>query len=118
MVYDDINLLIELVESYQDTVNSTRELYIANISFQMNDTIKKLTPFPAVLFPLTFNSSIFGMNVLDLNHIWRFPLGFVLVMIIMVAAPTLCVFEGEAMDNGHGRPQLGQAGQADATLIS
>ncbi|OLC25633.1 MAG: hypothetical protein AUJ08_00765 [Thaumarchaeota archaeon 13_1_40CM_3_50_5] len=37
IVYDDINQIIELVESYQDTVNSTRELYIANVSLQMND---------------------------------------------------------------------------------
>src|SRR5207244_13029351 len=37
IVYDDINQLIDLVESYQETVNSTRELYIANVSLQMND---------------------------------------------------------------------------------
>ena len=45
IVYDDINQLIELVESYQDTVNSNRELYIVNVSFQMSDTVKTLTIF-------------------------------------------------------------------------
>jgi magnesium transporter len=46
-VYDDnINQLIELIESYQDTVNSNRELYIANVSLQqMSDTVKTLTIF-------------------------------------------------------------------------
>lgn len=86
IVYDDINQLIELVESYQDTVNSTRELYIANVSLLMNDTVKTLTVFSAVLLPLTFISSVFGMNGLDLNNIWRVPFGFVLVMILMAAA--------------------------------
>ena len=83
IVYDDINQLIELVESYQDTVNSTRELYIANVSLQMNDTIKTLTVFSAVLLPLTFISSVFGMNGLDLNNIWNMPFGFALVLVIM-----------------------------------
>lgn len=86
IVYDDINQLIELVESYQDTVNSTRELYIANVSLLMNDTVKTLTVFSAVLLPLTFISSVFGMNGLDLNNIWHVPFGFVLVMILMAAA--------------------------------
>lgn len=88
IVYDDINQLIELVESYQDTVNSTRELYIANVSLLMNDTIKTLTVFSAVLLPLTFISSVFGMNGLDLNNIWNMPFGFVLVLAIMAATAT------------------------------
>jgi magnesium transporter len=93
IVYDDINQLIELVESYQDTVNSTRELYIANVSLLMNDTVKTLTVFSAVLLPLTFISSIFGMNGLDLNNIWNMPSGFVVVTAIMtVAAITLILF--------------------------
>jgi magnesium transporter len=85
IVYDDINQLIELVESYQDTVNSTRELYIANVSLQMNDTIKTLTTFSAVLLPLTFISSIFGMNGLDLNNFWRMPPGFAILLGVMAA---------------------------------
>jgi len=85
IVYDDINQLIELVESYQDTVNSTRELYIANVSLQMNDTIKTLTIFSAVLLPLTFISSVFGMNGLDLNNIWRIPPGFGILLAVMTA---------------------------------
>ncbi|MEW6604157.1 MAG: CorA family divalent cation transporter [Thermoproteota archaeon] len=93
IVYDDINQLIELVESYQDTVNSTRELYIANVSLLMNDTVKTLTVFSAVLLPLTFISSVFGMNGLDLNNIWNVPFGFVVITGVMaVAAVALLLF--------------------------
>jgi magnesium transporter len=74
IVYDDINQLIELIESYQDTVNSNRELYIVNASVQMSDTVKTLTIFSAILLPLTFISSVYGMNGLDLNNIWSIPL--------------------------------------------
>ena len=40
IAYDDISQLIELVESFRDTINSTRDLYMANVSLQMNDTMK------------------------------------------------------------------------------
>lgn len=85
IVYDDINQLIQLVESYQETVNSTRELYVANVSLQMNDTVKTLTIFSAVLLPLTFISSLYGMNGLDLNHITSLPAGFLIVLVSMAA---------------------------------
>jgi magnesium transporter len=95
IVYDDINQLIELVESYQDTVNSTRELYVANVSLQMNDTVRTLTLFSAILLPLTFISSVYGMNGLDLNNISNVPLGFSIVVITMgvIAAGLFAFFK-------------------------
>jgi hypothetical protein len=80
IVYDDINQLIEMVESYRDTINSTRELYVANISLQMSDTMKTLTIFSAILLPLTFISSMYGMNGLDLQNFFDFPMGFAIVL--------------------------------------
>jgi magnesium transporter len=91
IVYDDINQLIELVESYRDTINSTRELYIANVSLQMSDTMKTLTIFSAILLPLTFISSMYGMNGLDLQNIFDFPIGFAIVLATM-GAISVCLF--------------------------
>jgi magnesium transporter len=85
IVYDDINQLIELVESYRDTINSTRELYVANVSLQMSDTMKTLTIFSAILLPLTFISSMYGMNGLDLQNVFDLPIGFALVLATMGA---------------------------------
>jgi magnesium transporter len=85
IVYDNISQLIELVESYRDTINSTRELYIANVSLQMSDTMKTLTIFSAILLPLTFISSIYGMNGLDLQNIFDFSIGFAIVLATMGA---------------------------------
>jgi hypothetical protein len=53
IAHDNINDVIELVESFRDTINSTRDLYLASISMQMNDTMRILTIFTAVLLPLT-----------------------------------------------------------------
>jgi magnesium transporter len=85
IVYDDINQLIEMVESYRDTINSTRELYIASVSLQMNDTMKTLTIFSAILLPLTFITGMYGMNGVDLEHISNLPPGFGLIVASMVA---------------------------------
>ncbi|HJU94876.1 MAG TPA: CorA family divalent cation transporter, partial [Nitrososphaera sp.] len=69
-----------MIESYRDTINSTRELYVANVSLQMSDTMKTLTIFSAILLPLTFISSLYGMNGLDLQNLFDFPMGFAIVL--------------------------------------
>jgi magnesium transporter len=84
MAYDSITQLIELVESYGDTINSVRDLYIANISLQMNDTMRVLTIFAAILLPLTLVTGIYGMNGLDLNNLGALPSGFFLILLTMV----------------------------------
>jgi len=67
--------LVELVESYRDTVNSVRDLYVANISLEMNDTMRTLTIFASILLPLTLVASRYGMNGLDLNSLRKVPIG-------------------------------------------
>lgn len=83
MAYDNISHLVELVESYRDTINSVRDLYIANISLEMNDTMRTLTIFASVLLPLTLVASIYGMNGLDLDSLAKIPSGFIVVLISM-----------------------------------
>jgi magnesium transporter len=83
IVYDDINQLIDLVESYRDTVNSVREIYSGSVSLQLNDTMRILTVFSSILLPLTFLTSIFGMQGFDLNNIHSIPPGFTILLIAM-----------------------------------
>jgi magnesium transporter len=83
IVYDDINQLIDLVESYRDTINSIREIYSGSVSLQLNDTMRVLTVFSSILLPLTFLTSIFGMQGFDLNNIHSIPQGFIILLIAM-----------------------------------
>ena len=93
VAYDEVNQLIDLIESLRDSINSTRDLYVANISLQLNDTMKTLTIFSSILLPLTFVASLYGMNGLDLNNIGAIPVGFALVIASMAAvAGALFVF--------------------------
>jgi len=84
MVYDDISQLIDFVESYEGTINSIRELYVAKVSLQINDTMKLLTIFTVILLPLTLIAGIYGMNGLDLNNLDELPSGFIIIVISMV----------------------------------
>lgn len=91
IVYDDINQLIDLIESYRDTINSTRDLYIANVSLQLNDTMRVLTIFSVILLPLTLITGIYGMNGFDLTTLNKIPSGFEIVSITMVTISLLLV---------------------------
>jgi len=62
IIYDNLNELLDLIESHKDTINSIRDLYIAYVSLQMNDTVKTLTIFSVILLPLTFITCFYGMN--------------------------------------------------------
>ena len=83
IIYDNINELHDLIESHKDTINSIRELYIAYVSLQMNDTIKTLTIFSVILLPLTFITGFYGMNGINLNNFFTVPSGLSLVLITM-----------------------------------
>ena len=75
MVYDDITQLIDFVESYEGTINSIRELYVAKVSLQINETMRVLTIFTAILLPLALIAGIYGMNGIDLENITQSTLG-------------------------------------------
>jgi magnesium transporter len=90
MVHDDITQLIDFVESYESTINSIRELYVAKVSLQINETMRILTIFTVVLLPLALIAGIYGMNGIDLKNITEIPLGFVVVLATM--AVTLIAF--------------------------
>jgi magnesium transporter len=82
MAYDNITQLLELVESYRDTINFVRDLYIANISLQMNDTMRILTIFAAILLPLTLVVGIYIMNGVD--FITKLPSGFIILLATLI----------------------------------
>ena len=83
--------LIDLVESYRDTINSVREIYSGSVSLQLNDTMRILTVFSSILLPLTFLTSIFGMQGFDLNNIQSIPQGFT-VLLIAMAVVSMALF--------------------------
>ena len=51
---------------------------------QLNDTMRILTIFTAILLPLTLIPGIYGMYALDLTNIVSIPTGFLIVVFMMI----------------------------------
>lgn len=62
-ILDKIEKLIETSGVIQDLVESLREANESMLTHSLNNTIKVLTVFSAIMLPLTFISGVFGMNV-------------------------------------------------------
>ena len=92
IVYDDINQLIELVQSYQDTINSTRETFSSSISLQTNDVMRVLTIFSTIILPLSLLISILSLQGFDLNNLNNLPKYFNLLVMLMVSITAISLF--------------------------
>jgi Mg2+ and Co2+ transporter CorA len=65
------NDLVELVESFHDTINSIPHVTcMASVSMQKNDTMRILTIFTAIPLPLTLIPSIYDMYA-RLDQYWE-----------------------------------------------
>lgn len=56
---------------------------------QMNETMRILTIFTAILLPLTLIPGIYGMYALDITNIVSVPTGFLIVVSMMIIMATL-----------------------------
>jgi magnesium transporter len=92
IVYDDINQLIEMIQSYQDTINSTRETFSSSISLQTNDVMRVLTIFSTIILPLSLLVSILSLQGFDLNNISTLPKYFYFLILVMISITAISLF--------------------------
>lgn len=94
IVYNDINHLIEMVHSYQDTIESSRDAFSNVISLQLNETVRLLTIFSAIILPSTLLTGILELEGFDLNNLAKIPNDFDILMLIilMITGTALLIF--------------------------
>jgi len=61
-VHDHIVRVTDLAESYRDLISGSLEAYLSVVSNRMNEIMKVLTIFSAIMLPLTFIAGVYGMN--------------------------------------------------------
>jgi magnesium transporter len=86
-VYDHSIQVMDTIESYRDLLTSMLDVYLSSISNRTNETMKVLTIIATIFIPLTFITSIFGMNfefMPELHWRWSYPL----VWLVMIAVTT------------------------------
>lgn len=90
-LYDSLNRVSELVDSYRDLLSGAADMYLSTVANRQGEVNKQLTMIATIFLPLTFLTGFFGQNFSFLtNHLlnseWSFVvfgLGLLLVSIIV-----------------------------------
>lgn len=88
--YDHAIHIIDLIETYRETLSSLQDLYLSNLSNRMNEVMRVLTVIATIFIPLTFVVGVYGMNFNTESSPWNMPelewhYGYPLVMGFMLA---------------------------------
>jgi magnesium transporter len=84
-VYDHSIQVIDTIESYRDLLTSMLDVYLSSISNRTNETMKVLTIIATIFIPLTFITSIFGMNfefMPELHWRWGYPIVWLVMLVV------------------------------------
>ncbi len=92
-VHDHIVRVTDLAESYRDLISGALEAYLSVVSNRLNEVMKVLTIFSAVMMPLTFIVGVYGMNFDRMPELrWEYGYFTVWGIMIMVAMGMLLLF--------------------------
>lgn len=77
--HDHVMQVVESLDTYRETLNSTMDIYLSQLSIKMNQVMKVLTIIATIFIPLTFIAGVYGMNfehMPELSKDWAYPEGF------------------------------------------
>jgi magnesium transporter len=93
-VYDHTVQVIDLVETYRELVTGMLDLYLSSLSNRMNMVMKVLTVIATLFIPLTFITSLYGMNFKYMPELeWRWGYTAVWLVILLVTLSMLAFFK-------------------------
>jgi len=92
-IYDHLVRVTDLAESYRDLISGSLEAYLSVVSNRLNEIMKVLTIFSAIMLPLTFIAGVYGMNFDNMPELHsRYGYYTVWVIMIVVAVGMLGLF--------------------------
>lgn len=92
-VYDHLIQTIDVIEGFRDVVSGMMDVYLSNINIKTNEIMKVLTIVSTIFVPLTFISSLYGMNfeyMPELHYKYGYPL--TLLLLVSIAGCMLLYF--------------------------
>jgi magnesium transporter len=91
-VYDHLTEVDYRANSYRDLLASVLEAYFSAVSQKSNEIMRILTIFASIFIPLTFLTSLYGMNFRYMPELqWKYGY-FVVVGICLVVSVTLIAY--------------------------
>jgi magnesium transporter len=92
-VYDHTIIAIDTVETYRDILSGMLDIYLSSMSNRLNEIMKVLTIIATIFMPLTFITSLYGMNFKNMPELeWRYGYYVVIGVVVVVAASMLAYF--------------------------
>jgi magnesium transporter len=92
-VYDHLVRVVDLAESYRDLISGSLEAYLSVVSNRMNEIMKVLTIFSAIMLPLTFIAGVYVMNFDNMPEMHsRYGYFGTLLVMFVVAVGMLAFF--------------------------
>lgn len=82
-IHDHLVRVVDLAESYRDLISGSLDAYLSVVSNRLNEIMKVLTIFSAIMLPLTFIAGVYGMNFDHMPELHT-PYGYFTVMGIMI----------------------------------
>lgn len=84
-VYDHTVRVIDTIETLRDLLSGMLDIYLSSLSYRLNEVMKVLTVIATIFIPLTFLTSIYGMNFADMPELkwrWGYPAVWLLIIAI------------------------------------
>ena len=88
---DEISILYDRAETLHVFIQNVLSVFSSLVSFKLNDVMKTLTIFVAVLEPLMLVSSFYGMNVENLPFASQ-PYGILLISAFMLGVTAFLLY--------------------------
>ena len=86
--------VVDLAENYRDLISGSLEAYLSVVSNRLNEIMKVLTIFSAIMLPLTFIAGVYGMNFENMPELHsRYGYYAVWALMIVVAIGMLLFFK-------------------------
>jgi magnesium transporter len=91
-VHDHVEKSMEISDKYREMVMNMVALYHTGVSFRLNEIMKVLTIISTIFIPLTFLTSLYGMNFSNIPEL-KTTYGYYFLLIVMATiAGTLILF--------------------------
>jgi len=82
-LYDHIIQVIDMVETFRDTLGGIHDTYLSSVSNRMNEIMKVLTIISTIFIPMTFIAGVYGMNFEHMPEL-KWPFGYYLIWGVMI----------------------------------
>ena len=90
-ILDHLNRVTDSIETTRDYLSSTMEIYTTRATQRINQGIQKPTAISTVILPLTFITSVYGMNFENMPELTT-RYGYFVVLVILLALSGIMLY--------------------------